>query len=82
MKYRGYYVTEGYTKADIDKLIRKNDIKAYIAACKIFRSHGTLEASIFQNEKAEILHDEYGYTYEELEQMEIEAYKETENPAT
>lgn len=70
--YRGYYLTENTTTADIDALIERNAVDAFKTACKIFNSHMTMEASINASEKAERLVKEFGYTWDAIEALECE----------
>lgn len=76
-KYRGYYIDGIYfhNKKEIDAFVEKQAVEAYKQACQLFASHCTLECSIYCNEKAERLVKEFGYTWAQLEEIEIEAYK-------
>jgi len=76
-KYRGYYIDKVVfnSKSDIDEFIKNKDIEAYKTACKLFSFFGGLEYSIHCDELAQKLNKTYGISWEELEEMEIEAYK-------
>lgn len=76
-KYKGLYIDHIYyhSKADIDEAIKQREINNYKMRCEIFAMRKTMEASIFADEQAEKLHNEFGISWEELEQMEIEAYQ-------
>lgn len=76
-QYRGLYIDHVYynSKSDIDEAIKQREINNYKMRCEIFALRKTMEASIFADEQAEKLHNEFGISWEELEQMEIEAYQ-------
>ena len=76
-KYKGLYIDHIYyhSKADIDESIKQKEIKNYKMRCEILAMRKTMEASIFADEQAEKLHNEFGISWEELEQIEIEAYQ-------
>ena len=75
-KYKGYYIdgTHFTSKEDIDRFLEAQALEAYKTACKIFASHLTMEASIYCAEKADYLHYHFGYTWDQLEAIECEAY--------
>ena len=76
-KYKGLYIDHIYyhSKADIDEAIKQREINNYKMRCEIFAMRKTMEASIFADEQAEKLHNEFGVSWEELEQIEIEVYQ-------
>lgn len=76
-KYKGYYIDKVafHSEAEIDEFIKQQAIKEYEKRCKIFATRGTMEASIYASKQAEKLNKKYGISWEELEQMEIEAYQ-------
>lgn len=76
-KYKGYYIDKVifHDEAEIDEFVKQQEIREYKIRCQIFASHGTMEASIYASEQAEKLNKEYGISWEELEEIEIEAYK-------
>jgi len=73
-KYKGYYIDNVifHSEAEIDAFIKNKAIEAYIKAVQIFASHSTMENSIYCTEKAEILVEKYGYTWDEIEALEIQ----------
>lgn len=75
-QYRGLYINHVYynSKADIDEAIKQREINNYKMRCEIFAMRKTMEASIFADQQAEILHNEFGISWEELERIETEAY--------
>lgn len=75
--YKGYYIDGVHftSKEDIDKFLEKQALNAYKTALKIFASRHTMEASIYATEKADYLHDYFGYSWDKLEEIEIEVFK-------
>lgn len=75
-QYKGYYIDKVIfnNEKEIDEFLEKQALEAYITACKIFNSHCTIESSISCDEKAQILVNNFGYTWEQIEQLEIQAY--------
>ena len=76
-KYRGRYIDNViYTsKAEIDAAIKEDAKQAYINALRIFERRGTMEASAFCTDRAQRM-NQLGYTWEEIEEIEIETFKE------
>ena len=74
-KYRGYYIDKVVfnNAAEIDAFIKKQAIDRFIKLNKIFASHLTMEASIACSEQADRLHNQFGFSWEEIEAMEIQA---------
>lgn len=76
-QYRNYYI-DNITfscKADIDAFIEKQAVNAYIAAIKMFTEHPDMEHSIYADAKAEYLVNNFGYTWDQVEALEIAALK-------
>lgn len=77
MKYRGYYV-DGVifnSKADIDRFVKEEAIRAYKRSVELFVEKPTFEHSLYSDEKAEYLHTEFGMDWDEIEEIEISAMK-------
>lgn len=76
-QYKGYYIDNVIfnSEAQIDTFIERQAVDAYKTACELFAHNSTMENSIFCNEKAEILVNQFGYTWEQIEALEIEVYK-------
>lgn len=74
-QYRGYYIDNDvfFSKADIDNFIKSQAVEKFIKLNKYFSEHLTMEASVACTEQAKILHDSFGFSWEEIEAMEIEA---------
>lgn len=75
-QYKGYYIDGVYfnSKADIDEHIKAVTIESYKVACEMFSRHSDMEHSIYAAEIADRLHA-LGLTWDEIEAIEIEAYK-------
>lgn len=74
-KYKGYYI-DGVifsSKADIDKFIEQKAVESFMIACRIFNILTTAEASLNCSQKAENLVKNFGYTWDEIEALEVEA---------
>lgn len=76
-KYKGYYIDKVIfnSEAEIDEFVKQQAIREYKIRCQVFCINGTMEASIYADEQAQKLNKEYGISWEELEEMEIEAYQ-------
>ena len=75
-QYKGYYIDRFYFhgEAEIDAHIKQKAVEEYRRRIRYFAKHSTLEASIFCTEQADLLHDNFGFSYEEIEAIEIAAY--------
>lgn len=73
-KYKGYYIDNIYfsTKEEIDEFIKSQAVNAYCKSVKYFTNHPSMEASSIASDKAQRLVDEFGFTWEEVEALEIE----------
>lgn len=76
-KYKCYYIDKVIfrSEAEIDEFVKQQAIREYKIRCQVFAINRTIEASIYTDEQAQKLNKEYGISWEELEQMEIEAYQ-------
>ena len=74
-KYRGYYIDKVIfsNEAEIDAFIEKQAVERFAKLNKIFANHMTMETSIACSEQAKLLHDNFGFSWEEIEAMEIQA---------
>lgn len=77
-QYKGYYIDHVVfnSKADIDKFLEREAVRAHEKACKYFADHPSMEASNYCMEKAEILVKLFGYTWEQVEELENKALSE------
>ena len=76
-QYKGHYIDKVifHNEAEIDEFMKQQAIKEYKTRCQVFAINRTMEASIYASEQAQRLNKEYGISWEELEEMEIEALK-------
>lgn len=76
-QYKGYYIDKVVfnNEAEIDEFIKNQAVERFMQLNRYFEKHTTLEASIACSKQADLLHNQFGFSYEELEEMEIEAIK-------
>lgn len=72
-KYKGYYIDNAifHSKEEIDAFIKEQAIDAFKQAVEYFHRKPTIETSIHADEMAERLHKTHGFTWEEIEKMEL-----------
>ena len=75
-QYKGYYIDHIYfhSKAEIDAYIKQQAVEAYQRLIRYFADHSTMAVSIKCSEEADRLHNIFGFSYEEIEAIEIVAY--------
>lgn len=75
-QYKGYYIDHIYfnSEAEIYAHIKQKAVNEYQRRIIYFSDHPTIEASIFCTEQADLLHNNFGFSYEEIEAIEIAAY--------
>lgn len=78
-KYKGYYIDKVIfnNKQEIDDFIKKQAIYAYKTSVKLFSEHCTFEISIYCDKKAEVLVNQFGFSWEQIEELEIKTLEET-----
>lgn len=71
--YKGYYVDDFvfHSESEIDAFLKKQAVDYFIWLNKYFSEHMTVEASVACSEQADRLHNEFGLSWEEIEEMEI-----------
>lgn len=76
-EYKGFYIDRAIFKneQDTDKFLENQALEAYKTACELFATHSNMANANYMNEKAEILVNNFGYTWEQLEEIEIQSYK-------
>lgn len=76
-QYKGCYIDHVIfnSKADIDRFLKDQALEAYKTAVYVFAIRGNMEACGYMMEKAEVLVKQYGYTWDQVEAIEIEVYK-------
>lgn len=74
-KYRGYYIDKVVfnNEAEIDAFVEKRAVEKFKQLNRYFSDHISLEASVACSEQAELLHKQFGYSLDRIEQLEIEA---------
>ena len=75
--YKGYTIDGVFfnSKKDIDRFLEDSAVNGYKTACKLFAETRSMSASMIMDEKAECLVNQFGYTWEQIEEIEISAYK-------
>ena len=75
-QHKSYYIDHIYfnSKDEIDAYIKQKAVEEYQRRIRYFADHTTVEASIFCTEQADLLHNNFGFSYEEIEAIEIAAY--------
>lgn len=73
--YKGYYIDNFvfHSESEIDAFLKKQAVDYFIWLNKYFSEHMTMEASVACSEQAKLLHDNFGFSLEEIEAMEIKA---------
>ena len=72
--YKGYYIDKVIfnNEKEIDEFIRNQAIDSYKNSVKLFAERPTLENSSYCDDKAERLVNQFDFTWEQVEQIEIE----------
>ena len=80
-KYKNCYIGEGCfrNKAEVDEYLKQQDIEQFKKLHRMFAEKPDIAMGIICDKQAERLHDMYGFEWDEIEQMEIEVYKEAAN---
>lgn len=75
-QYKGYYIDHIYfnSKDEIDAYIKQKAVDEYQRRIRYFADNSTMESFIFCTEQADLLHNNFGFSYEEIEAIEIAAY--------
>lgn len=77
-QYKGYYIDKVIfnNEKEIDEFIRNQAIEKYKQSVRWFCERPSMQFSIYSGECAERLVEQFGFTWEEIEEMEIEVMKE------
>ena len=77
-QYKGYYIDHVIfnSKDEIDDYLKQSAINTYRTACKWFAEQPCMESAKYAADKADALHTVHGLTWTEIEEIEIEAYKQ------
>ena len=76
-QYKGYYI-DGvifHNEQEIDKAIEKQAVDAYKLAVELFARKSNMANSMYADERAERLVKQFGYTWDHVEEIEIEVYE-------
>ena len=75
-QYKGYYIDHihFHSKAEIDNYIKQKAVEEYQRRVRYFSDHPTMEACSFCSEQSDRLHDTFGFSWGEIEELEIAAY--------
>ena len=76
-QYKGNYIGHIYfnSKDEIDAYIKQKAVDEYQRRIRYFADHSTMEASIYCTEQADLLHNNFGFSYDEIEAIEIATYE-------
>lgn len=76
-KYKGYYIDKVIfnNEKEIDDFIKKQTIEKYQNLCKMFANDACMELVTMMQPYEDKLHNEFGLSYDEIEELEIEALK-------
>jgi len=76
-QYKGYYIDNVIfnNTNDIEAFLKRQAVDAYKMAVTLFVERSTIENSIYCDEKAERLVNEFGFTWEQVTALEIETMK-------
>lgn len=79
-QYKGLYIDHVYfhNKEDIDEFLKKKAITHFRMLHELFAYKPTIELGIACQEQADELHNKYGLSWEELEELENKIYEEYE----
>ena len=77
MKYRGYYIDKNNagcfnSKKEVDEFIKKETVTSFKKYTKLSIKYPMSFASDICMRLGKRLHDEFGYSYEEIEMFELE----------
>lgn len=72
--YKGYYIDNiiFHNTEEIDSFVKKQAVDSYKKAVQLFKNHSTLANSSLCDEKAERLVKYFGFTWEQVEALEIQ----------
>lgn len=74
-QYKGYYIDHVHfnSKAEIDNHIKEQAVERYQQMFRYFDEHSTMEVSILCSREADRLHNIFGFSWEDIEALEIAA---------
>lgn len=76
-KYKNYYICEGgfKSKKEIDDFIKQKHVDSYVMYIEMFANKASMELVCIISELADKLVKQFGFTYSELEDLEIATFK-------
>lgn len=71
--YRGYTIDNitFNSKADIDNFVEAQAVEAFRIAIRLFHRDMSMETSVYADSKAKYLMREFGYTPDQIEEIEL-----------
>lgn len=81
IKYKNYYI-DGVAfrnKAEVDAWLKETAVERFKKLHRWFAERPDIAMGIICSEQAELLHNTYGFEWDEIERLEIEVYKEAAN---
>ena len=74
-QYKGYYIDHIIfnSKTEIDNHIKAQAVEGFKRLHRYFADHPTMEVSILCSNEADRLHNIFGFSWEEIEALEIAA---------
>lgn len=71
-QYKGYYIDKVIfnNEREIDEFLKTQAIEAYKIAVEVFATHRTVEHSLYCDECAERLVNQFGFSWEQVEELE------------
>lgn len=75
--YKGYYIDHIIfnTTEEIDNFIKNQNVEHFVNLNKMFTERPSIELSLMCSEQADYLHNSFGFSYEELEELETSCMK-------
>ncbi len=78
MKYRGFYIDHVVynSKEEIDAHLKEQAVKRFKNSVWLFWKNMDMESSIYSTTCGEVLHDEFGMDWSEIEELETATLEE------
>ena len=76
-QYKGYYIDNVIfsSEREIDIFLEKREVQSYKDACELFAHQPTIPMATYCDEIAVRLVEQFGYTWEQVEELEAAAHK-------
>lgn len=72
IQYMGYSFNN---REEVETYLKNSAVNAYERAIALFNQNPTMEAECYCSEKAEILVNRFGFTWEQVEKIENDFYR-------